>query len=318
MTGSPRLRGGDAGGSNVDMRSLMPAFVLLLAQGIAFAAPSDVYLCVDEHGNKSFKNEDSGKGCRKVDAGPVLLVPAQRLAPQPAVAAPKPRPSRTPAQVPAPATTEPERPKQISGTAFVVSSQGHAVTSLHVIEGCTTLRNAAGEAAVVVATDRKNDLALVQLSGRGIRPMAKLLADSTRLRQGEEIVVYGFPLATVLSDSGNVTPGVISALSGLNGDPRRIQITAPIQPGSSGSPVLTRYGDVVGVASSSLSDGLVFRATGAIPQAVNFATSAAPLRALLDANNVAYATGRNQTVREVADLAEDARRWTTRIECLRK
>jgi S1-C subfamily serine protease len=292
------------------------AFALLLASGAALAQSSEIFLCVDEQGNKRFETVGSGKDCKRIDVGPVP-VPEPRPATPSAAPAPKPKPARVAPPSTLPAVSEPSRPRRSTGTAFVVSAQGHAVTALHVVDGCTTVRSAAGDVAAIVATDRANDLAVVQLPGRGIRPAAKLLADVSRLRQGEEIVVYGFPLAQVLSDSGNVTPGIVSALSGLNGDRNRIQITAPIQPGSSGSPVLTRYGDVVGVASSSLSDEKLFRATGAIPQAVNFATSSAPLRALLDANKVAYVTGRAQTPRDVADLADDARKWTTRIECER-
>jgi hypothetical protein len=57
---------------------------VLLSFGVAapwaaLAQSSDIYLCVDEQGNKSYQNVGSGKGCKRVDVGPVLSMPAPRL-----------------------------------------------------------------------------------------------------------------------------------------------------------------------------------------------------------------------------------------------
>lgn len=296
------------------MRKLLFFVALTGTPQFASAQSSDIFLCVDEHGNKSYKNDSSSENCKRVDVGPVLSMPKPEPAPP---ARPAPRVAAPAKPIPAPDPPAIAAPKQSSGTAFFVSAQGHAVTNFHVVDGCDSIRTSAGEAAKVIGTDKARDLALIQ-SGQGIRPAAKLVADTSKVRQGEEIVVYGFPLGRVLSDGGNITPGVISALSGLNGDASRIQITAPIQPGSSGSAVISRYGDVVGVVSSRLSDEHAFRATGAIPQNVNFAISATALRAFLDRNKVPYTTGRGlAALRDTADLADAARRWTTRIECVR-
>lgn len=56
--------------------------VMLLSFGIAApcaAQSSDIYLCVDEAGNKSFQNVGNSKGCKRMDVGPVLSLPAPRL-----------------------------------------------------------------------------------------------------------------------------------------------------------------------------------------------------------------------------------------------
>lgn len=56
--------------------------VLLLSLGMAApwaAQSSDIYLCVDEQGNKSFQNVGNSKGCKRMDVGPVLSLPAPRL-----------------------------------------------------------------------------------------------------------------------------------------------------------------------------------------------------------------------------------------------
>ena len=57
---------------------------VLLSFGVAapwaaLAQSSEIYLCIDEQGNKSYQNVGSGKGCKRVDVGPVLSMPAPRL-----------------------------------------------------------------------------------------------------------------------------------------------------------------------------------------------------------------------------------------------
>ena len=83
----------------------------------------------------------------------------------------------------------------------------------------------------------------------------------------------------------------MSALTGLGNNTSRLQITAPIQPGSSGSPVLNKKGEVIGVVSHKLSDAAMAKATGSIGQNVNFAVNGHTLRAFLDANHVEFKSG---------------------------
>jgi hypothetical protein len=45
----------------------------------ASAQSSDIFLCVDGDGNKTFQNVGNGKGCKRMDVGPVLSVPASRV-----------------------------------------------------------------------------------------------------------------------------------------------------------------------------------------------------------------------------------------------
>jgi S1-C subfamily serine protease len=145
---------------------------------------------------------------------------------------------------------------------------------------------------------------------------APINADPSKLRQGDDVVVFGFPLNAVLSSSGNITPGVISALTGLGNNTNEIQITAAIQPGASGSPVLNKKGDVVGVVSMKISDAKMLKATGSVGQNVNFAVSGQTLKTFLDTHRIDYRSSSLFSFqRSGADVAEEARKWTVVVEC---
>ncbi|MCC7312417.1 MAG: SEL1-like repeat protein [Sulfuritalea sp.] len=210
--------------------------------------------------------------------------------------------------------------KKGTGTLFVVSKTGHAITNQHVAGGCTEIRIQGRDGVAKLLTeDAVNDLALVQLQ-HAVTDTAAIVSDPSKLRQGDDIVVFGFPLNSLLSSGGNLTPGVISALTGLGNNTNQVQITAPIQPGSSGSPVISKKGEVVGVVSMKLSDSKMAKATGQIGQNVNFAVSAQTLKTFLDTHKVPYSTGSSNFFsreRSTADLADEARKWTLVAECWR-
>lgn len=206
--------------------------------------------------------------------------------------------------------------KTMTGTLFVVSTYGHAITNQHVVQQCKELRIEGRDGvAKKVTEDLVNDLALLQIPG-DIKSAAMIPADPAKLRQGEDIVVFGFPLNSVLSSGGNLTPGVVSALTGLGNNTNQIQITAAIQPGSSGSPVLNKKGEVVGVVSMKLSDAKMANATGQVGQNINFAVSGQTLKSFLDTHKVMYrSSGLFSFEKNTVDLAEEARKWTVVLEC---
>jgi serine protease Do len=139
-----------------------------------------------------------------------------------------------------------------SGTGFLISSTGHIITNYHVIESCSTIRAipVGGQpySAYIVTKDKTNDLAILKTS------LSPAVVPSLRKqpRLGESVYVFGFPLTGLLSTSGNFTSGSITALSGLADDSRFLQISAPVQPGNSGGPLIDKFGSVVGVIVSKL------------------------------------------------------------------
>ena len=198
-----------------------------------------------------------------------------------------------------------------SGSGFLVSDEGHILTNDHVIADCVRLRVLPG-GVEVRARDSANDLALLQGTAHNARPA---LLRKGRALLGETVVVAGYPLRGLVGDGLNVTRGEVSALSGLGGDSRHLQITAPVQPGNSGGPLLDESGHVLGVVTSKLNAIRAARITGDIPQNVNFAIRVESARTFLDAHNIPYKTARFANARSTEQIAAEARAYTVLIEC---
>ena len=200
-----------------------------------------------------------------------------------------------------------------SGTGFFVA-EGLALTNAHVVTGCSLVRIGSAEqmvTALVVTRDENNDLALLRTAIH-LAPLAQLRLS---IRQGETVAAYGYPLPGLLASGGNLTTGNIAALSGIGDDSRLLQISVPVQPGNSGGPLLDSGGNVVGVVEGKINAIKIAAALGDIPQNVNFAIKASVIATFLDSNGVHYATRELAATRSPADIAEDAKRFTMRVEC---
>ena len=122
----------------------------------------------------------------------------------------------------------------------------------------------------VLAIDGEGDLALLQVD------VPKELAIPLPIvrnipQEGESIVVIGNPFGL----EGSVSNGIVSAVREISGYGRIIQITAPISPGSSGSPVVNMFGQVIGVATLQAAEG----------QSLNFAVPSERILAAKDRRN---------------------------------
>ena len=168
-----------------------------------------------------------------------------------------------------------------------------------------------GGIASVQSRDPRSDLALLSVA----RTASFAALGARRLRQGDAITVVGYPLHGLLATAAQVTIGNVSALAGIKNDSRFIQISAPVQPGNSGGPVVDSSGNVVGVVVSKLNAVKFAQQTGDIPQNVNFAVSPLALQGFLDANGASYQTAPSNKNFLTADVADIARKYTVLVEC---
>jgi len=175
-----------------------------------------------------------------------------------------------------------------SGSGFFVWSD-IVVTNAHVVANAKKVTVVAGQNrldADVLSSDRANDLAVLKtrLAAPGGQPCLSLTQGD--LRAGDRIFVLGHPLTGMLGQAARISEGIVSSPVGIQNDPRMYQISAPIQPGNSGSPLIDERGMVVGVVTSSVNVRAAYAASGTIPQNVNFAIKSSYLRNLLASQGV--------------------------------
>ena len=221
------------------------------------------------------------------------------------------------------AASESKRPKErdrksmSSGTAFIVSRDGHALTNNHVVRACdgVTLTSTEGTevAGRIIVRDERNDLALI-----GTSAVVSSVATfrRTSLRSGEDVVALGFPYRGLLAADVNVSVGIVSAMAGLLNDTSQLQISAPVQPGNSGGPLLDALGAVAGVVVAKLDALVVAKVTGDIPQNINFAIKGEVAQSFLRSHGIEPSIGPDKgTKPSVADSVQAARKYTFLVEC---
>lgn len=184
------------------------------------------------------------------------------------------------------------------GSGFFIAAD-RVVTNRHVIDNAFRAEVHSYNGSVypvrgVIAVDAEGDLALLRVEAppNQVRP---LLLDKTSPQEGESVVVIGNPFGL----EGSVTNGIVSAVRDIPTFGRIIQITAPISPGSSGSPVVNMQGQVIGVATLQITGG----------QSVNFAIPSERISqlqsgALLSLSDLVATTGRNKRAKAVQSFRD--------------
>jgi|GEM_PF-3215036 len=146
------------------------------------------------------------------------------------------------------------------GTAFLIEykNRKYLITNFHVTGFLKSIfieseNKVAYKDVVVLATDRKHDVAVLEV--RGLPSNVKGLPYTHNFWTSQKIFVVGFPDMRSKENHLNFGTGVIADANYMapfymgRGEAKNIQITAPINPGHSGSPVLNERAEVVGVVS---------------------------------------------------------------------
>jgi S1-C subfamily serine protease len=188
-------------------------------------------------------------------------------------------------------------------TGFFVSAEGHILTNAGIVSDCPSIVSSHGGHITKIAFDETSDLALLMSSEKpnawasfrgGIAPQV-----------AEPVMTIGFPV------------GTISALARLGKDRRMIQIRTQTQLQNTGSPLLDRSGNVVGIVSDELNRTQVAETTSKTTENVNFAVNLGTLQSFLDSHAVPYVSNDSTQSKNYADIATEAMRYTVLLECAR-
>jgi S1-C subfamily serine protease len=158
------------------------------------------------------------------------------------------------------------------GSGFFVSSNGHVVTAAHVVEKANEVEifnQNFSTSAKVVYKDKSLDVAILK-ADKTKTPFLPIIP-SSKVEVATEVFTLGFPQIQIQGSEPKYTKGSISSLSGFEGNRKLFQISVPVQPGNSGSPLLNFKGEVIGVVVARLNSVGILINKGSIPQNVNYA-----------------------------------------------
>ena len=182
-----------------------------------------------------------------------------------------------------------DRTKPVStGTGFYINKSGQLMTAAHVVRDCLVLEAQKDGKVFPVKTRASTDVLDLAVVDSG-QPTDHALS----LRSGEEVTLgeavtnVGYPLQGLLSASPNLTRGNVSARGGLKGSQGLFQFSAPVQPGSSGGPVVSDGGELLGITVGTLNAASLIQ-QGLLPQNVNFALDARYAARFLRQANVQF------------------------------
>jgi len=205
----------------------------------------------------------------------------------------------------------------VTGTGFFIS-EDNIITNNHVVENCKSINikiNKVKYDARIIASSEKDDLAVI-VSDVGLN---KFKVAKIRLgrgaRVGDDVVVVGYPLGDLLGYGIKATKGNVSSLSGLNKDISQMQITAPVQSGNSGGPLLDSSGNVVGVVTAKLDAMMINEITNDLPQNVNFSIKSSVLKSFLDANDIEYKVSNSNSSLNTSDIVKNAKQYIAKVYC---
>ena len=217
------------------------------------------------------------------------------------------------------------------GSGFFVSKLGHIVTNKHVVNKCDKITvgydiNNLSEVSLV-ASDKRSDLAILQtismeiasaetktfiqnLSVEILPIVSKGLIRNDDIMGGEEIIVAGYPLGNIVSDTIKVTKGIVSATKGMDNDVSQFEIDAVIRKGNSGGPIYDKRGNIVGIAVSRLNVNRT--------DTINFGIKGSTVKQFLATHDIPTKSSNRKINMTTQDLYKIASKQTVMVVCHRE
>jgi serine protease Do len=137
-----------------------------------------------------------------------------------------------------------------TGTGFLINRDGYVLTCYHLVkdEDSLTLRNNTYGSlkAFLVKYDLASDLALLKIrdSSFKVSKHVPIIINDHESMLGEKVFTLGYPKFDVV-----YSEGVVSSLTGFQGDTSSYQISLPLNPGNSGGPLVNDAGSVIGIVN---------------------------------------------------------------------
>jgi len=160
----------------------------------------------------------------------------------------------------------------ISGSGFIISTDGYILTNYHVIEIAhvnnlplsVVMHDGTTYEAKVVGFEANNDVAVIKIDATGLNPT--LIGDSSEIRVGQTVYAVGNPFGDLVY---TMTDGIVSALDrvvSVEGKSiNAFQFSAAVNRGNSGGPIYNTDGEVIGIVTAKVVRGNVEGIGFAIP-----------------------------------------------------
>ena len=203
-------------------------------------------------------------------------------------------------------TVEPNIRYISGGTGFMIDAKGYLVTNAHVIKDATHVAvqssNGNEYVAKVVYADADRDIAILKITDKNYKPLSSIpyaIKRSTGVL-AESIFTLGYPRNDIVYGDG-----YIASKTGFDGDTLSCQITVPANKGNSGSPILNKNGEVIGILSKkentiegaafALRSKYIFEALSELQKDSSYKNIKVP------ANSTLKGKDRTQQVRTISD-----------------
>jgi serine protease Do len=192
------------------------------------------------------------------------------------------------------------------GTGFMVDSKGFLVTNAHVVKDATHVAvqssNGSEYVAKVVYADADKDIAILKITDRNYKPLSSVpyAIKKSSGDLAESIFTLGYPRNDIVYGDG-----YIASRTGVDGDTLSCQITVPANKGNSGSPILNKKGEVIGILSKkenavegaafALRSKYIIEALNQLQKDSSYRNIKAPATSTLEGKN------RSQQVKTISD-----------------